>query len=257
MSEGDLAGISSMNFEISDEESLILKQVDGACKELRPVEDKFYLNHRYNDQTKGILGQAHVLGTPISADYGDGQGVDLLTYALALERLGKEGGGVRTFVSVQTSLTLMPIERRGTPEQKSRYLEPGTKGEKLFAFGLTEPGAGSDPSSMRTDFEERGGDFVLNGQKTWISNGSVADTILVFARPEAPSAGAGGICAFLVDRDCEGFDREQAGEAPHRHEGLPHLRGDRRDPRAEGGGLVAGPRLRGLLLRCRDGPRAR
>ena len=197
-------GISSMNFEVSDEQSLILKQVDRACKELRPVEDKFYLGHRYNDQTNGILRQAHVLGMPISADYGDGQGVDLLTYALALERLGREGGGVRTFVSVQTSLTMMPIERWGTPEQKSRYLEPGTKGDKLFAFGLTEPGAGSDPSSMRTDFDEKGGNFVLNGQKTWISNGSVADTVVVFARPKA-SSGAGGICAFLVDRDFEGF----------------------------------------------------
>jgi alkylation response protein AidB-like acyl-CoA dehydrogenase len=205
VSEGDVAGISSMNFEVSDEQSLILKQVDRACKELRPVEDKFYLNHRYNDQTNGILGQAHVLGMPISAEYGDGQGIDLLTYALALERLGREGGGVRTFVSVQTSLTLMPIERWGTPEQKSRYLVPGTKGEKLFAFGLTEPGAGSDPASMRTDFEERGGNFVLNGQKTWISNGSVADAVVIFARPKAPGGGTGGICAFLVDRDCEGF----------------------------------------------------
>lgn len=192
-----------MNFEISDEQSLILKQVDRACKELRPVEDRCYLDHRYNDQTKRILGQAHVLGMPISADYGDGQGVDLLTYALALERIGREGGGVRTFVSVQTSLALMPIERWGTPEQKSRYLEPGTKGDRLFAFGLTEPGAGSDPSSMRTDFEERGGNFVLNGQKTWISNGSVADTVIVFARLKALSAG--GISAFLVDRDSEGF----------------------------------------------------
>jgi len=215
MSEGDLAGISSMNFETSDEQSLILKQVDRACKELRPVEDKFYLSHKYNDQTNGILGQAHVLGMPISSDYGDGQGVDLLTYALALERLGREGGGVRTFVSVQTSLTMMPIERWGTPEQKSRYLEPGTKGEKLYAFGLTEPGAGSDPSSMRTDFEERGGNFVLNGQKTWISNGSVAHTVIVFARPKSPSGGAGGICAFLVDRDSEGFpSRTSWGSSP-------------------------------------------
>jgi alkylation response protein AidB-like acyl-CoA dehydrogenase len=204
MSGDELANVSSMNFETTDEQNLILKQVDRACKELRPVEDKCYLDHRYNDRTKGILGQAHVLGMPISAEYGDGQGVDLLTYALALERIGREGGGVRTFVSVQTSLTMMPIERWGTPEQKSRYLEPGTKGETLLAFGLTEPGAGSDPSSMRTEFEERGGNFVLNGQKTWISNGSVADTVIVFARPKA-SSGAGGICAFLVDRGSEGF----------------------------------------------------
>ncbi len=207
MSEGEPAGISSMNFEVSDEQSLILKQVDRACKELRPVEDKCYLEHRYNDQTKGILGRAHVLGMPISADYGDGQGVDLLTYALALERLGREGGGVRTFVSVQTSLVLMPMERWGMPEQKSRYLGPGTKGEKLYAFGLTEPGAGSDPSSMRTVFEEKGGNFVLNGQKTWISNGSVADTAIIFARPKASSGG--GICAFLVDRGSEGYSAKR------------------------------------------------
>jgi alkylation response protein AidB-like acyl-CoA dehydrogenase len=194
-----------MNFEISDEQGLVLKLVDRACRELRPVEDKCYLERRYNDQTKRILGKAHVLGLPISTDYGDGQGADLLTYALALERIGREGGGVRTFVSVQTSLVMLPIQRWGTQEQKSRYLEPGTKGERVFAFGLTEPGAGSDPSSMRTEFEERGGSFALNGQKTWISNGSIADTVVVFARPNAPGAATGGICAFLVDRDSEGF----------------------------------------------------
>lgn len=151
---------------------------------------------------KKLFGDAHLLGLPISRKYGDGQGTDMVTYALAIERIGREGTGVRTFFSGHTSLGMLTVQKWGTEEQKLRYLVPGTKGEAVFAFGLTEPGAGSDPASLSTTFEEKGGKVSLNGQKTWISNGSIADALVIFAYPKGRNE---GMCAFMVDSDSEGF----------------------------------------------------
>jgi alkylation response protein AidB-like acyl-CoA dehydrogenase len=200
--DAEFSSLSRMNFDVSEEQSLILEQVDRACKEIRPIEDKCYLERRYNGQIKSVFSRAHLLGLPISRKYGDGQGADMVTYTLAIERIGREGTGVRTFFSVQIALGQLTIQRWGTEEQKQRYLTPATTGEKLLAFGLTEPGAGSDPASLTTSFEETRGKFVLSGQKTWISNGSVADSVLIFAYPKGKRE---GMCAFLVDRDTEGF----------------------------------------------------
>jgi len=97
---------------------------------------------------------------------------------------------------------MLTIQKWGTEEQRETHLEPGTRGEKIFAFGLTEPGAGSDPASLRTEFEEKGGRFAISGQKMWISNGSVADSVIIFAYPKGKRE---GMCAFIVDRDSEGF----------------------------------------------------
>jgi alkylation response protein AidB-like acyl-CoA dehydrogenase len=145
---------------------------------------------------------AHLLGLPISRDYGDGQGTDMVTYAIALERIGREGTGVRTFFSGHTSLGMLTIQKWGSDEQKERYLTPGTKGEKVFAFGLTEPSAGSDPSSLTTNFEEKDGGYALNGQKMWISNGTIADAVIIFAYPKGKRD---GMCAFIVEKDSLGF----------------------------------------------------
>ena len=201
MPEG-FVNASTISLDLTDEQDLILEQVDAVCKELRPIEDGCYLEHRFNDAVGKLFGRAHLLGLPISTKYGDGQGVDMVTYALAIERIGREGTGVRTFFSGHTSLGMLTVQKWGTEEQREMYLEPGTKGGKIFAFGLTEPGAGSDPTSLRTEFEEKEGRFVINGQKTWISNGSVADSVLVFAYPKGKRE---DMCAFIVDRESEGF----------------------------------------------------
>jgi alkylation response protein AidB-like acyl-CoA dehydrogenase len=202
--------ISKLNFELSDEQSLILEQVDKVCKQVRPIEDKCYLEHRFNGDVRKLFSQSHLLGLPISRRYGDGQGTDMVTYALALERIGQEGTGLRTYFSGHTSLGMLTIQKWGTEDQKQTYLTPGTRGDKIFAFGLTEPGSGSDPASMRTNFEEKGGKFVLNGQKMWISNGSIADAVIIFACPKGKTE---GICAFLVDKTTEGFS---AKPIPHK-----------------------------------------
>jgi alkylation response protein AidB-like acyl-CoA dehydrogenase len=199
------SNLSKMSFDVSEEQSLILDQVDRACKQIRPVEDKCYLEHRLDDQIKPIFAKAHLLGLPVSRKYGDGQGADMVTYALAIERIGREGTGMRTFFSVHIALGQLTIQRWGSDEQKERYLTPATKGDRLLAFALTEPSAGSDPASLTSSFEESGGKFVLSGQKTWISNGSIADSMLVFAYPKGKRE---GMCAFLVDKTMEGFSAQ-------------------------------------------------
>jgi alkylation response protein AidB-like acyl-CoA dehydrogenase len=195
-----------VDFDISDEQKLILDVVDQACRKIRPIEDKFYLDRKFNDQTQKIFKKFHLLGLPITKSYGDGQSADALTYSLALERIGQEGTGVRTLLSGHTSLGQLTIQNWGSDEQKRRYLSETTTGNMIMAFGLTEQSAGSDPASLKTSFEERGGSFYLSGEKSWISNGSIADLVVVFAYPKAKSD---GMCAFLVEKNSEGFSSSQ------------------------------------------------
>ncbi len=194
--------VSGMRFDETEEQKILLEQVDRVCKELRPIEDRCYLEHRQNDEVRKRFGSAHLLGLPISKEYGDGQGVDMVTYALALQRIGREGTCVRTFFSGHVSLGMLTVQKYGDAEQKSRYLTLGTRGEKVMAFGLTEPGAGSDPASLSTSFEEKDGGFVIDGRKMWISNGSIADSVIVFAYPKGRKE---GMCAFIVDAESDGF----------------------------------------------------
>jgi alkylation response protein AidB-like acyl-CoA dehydrogenase len=195
-----------MNFDVSDEQRFVLDEVDRACRELRPLEDEAYLAGKFNDHLAPIFRKAQLLGLPISRRYGEGQGADVLTYALALERIGQEGTGVRTFLSGHVSLGQVTVQKWANEEQKQHYLPPATRGEKVMCFGLTEPTAGSDPTSLRTTFEEKGNYFVLNGSKAWISNGSIADVAVIFAYPKGKRE---GMCAFIVERDFEGYSGQQ------------------------------------------------
>ncbi len=197
--------LSRMDFEVSEEQKLLLEQVDRACLQIRPVEDECYLARRINDKVRPLFSAAHLMGLPTSRKYGDGQGADLVTYALAIERIGREGTGIRTFFSVHMALCQMTVQHWGSEEQKQRILTPATKGESILAFGLTEPSAGSDPASLKTYFEEKGGKFLITGQKMWISLGSTADNVLIFAYPKGKRE---GMCAFIVDARQEGFRAE-------------------------------------------------
>jgi len=200
------ADLSRMNFDVSDEQKLVLEEVDRACRELRPFEDEAYLAGRFNQHLAPIFKKAQLLGLPISRRYGEGQGADVLTYALALERIGREGTGVRTFLSGHVSLGQVTIQKWANEEQKQRYLPPATRGETIMCFGLTEPTAGSDPTSLRTTFEDGESYYVLNGSKAWISNGSIADVAVVFAYPKGKRD---GMCAFIVEKGFGGYSSQQ------------------------------------------------
>jgi alkylation response protein AidB-like acyl-CoA dehydrogenase len=184
----------------SDQQQL-LADVEAFCQEIRPIEELCYVEHRFNDQVIPLGRKYNLLGMPVPVAYG-GRGADTLTYARALARIGREGTGVRTFLSGHTSIGEYPILTWGTEEQKRRYLPAACRGEKLLAFGLTEPEAGSNPLEMQTTYERRGDHFVLNGVKYLISNGGIADTVVTFAYPAkgGSDGGRGRISAFLVDR---------------------------------------------------------
>jgi alkylation response protein AidB-like acyl-CoA dehydrogenase len=214
LEQDEFMNLSKMNFDVSEEQSLILEQVDRACKDFRPIEDRYYLEHKVNDQVKPFFAKAHLLGLPVSRKYGDGQGADMVTYALAVERIGREGTGLRTFFSVHLALGEMTIQHWGNDEQKGRLLPPATRGEALLAFGLTEPNAGSDPASLQSYFEEKGGKYYITGQKMWISLGSTAKYVLIFAYPKGKKE---GMCGFVVDTQTPGFKAELI---PHKL-GLP------------------------------------
>jgi alkylation response protein AidB-like acyl-CoA dehydrogenase len=183
------------------ERDRLLADVEAFCQELRPIEDRCYLERRINDQVVPLARKHNLLGIPIPAAYG-GRGVDMAAYARALARIGREGTGIRTFFSGHTSIGQGPILAWGNEEQKRRFLVPSTRGDVLCAFGLTEPEAGSNPREMKMTYRRRGGEFVLNGEKYLISNGGIADVIVAFAYPEGYS---GRISAFLVETARPGF----------------------------------------------------
>src|SRR5690606_4443152 len=136
-----------------------------------------------------------------------GVGGDYITYCLGMEELGRADSSVRGIVSVSTGLCGKPILEFGTEEQKEEWLTPIARGERLGCFGLTEPDHGSDPGGLRTRAARQGDDYLLSGQKIFITNGTWADVCLVFAR--TGGAGPKGISAFLVPTDSPGFERRE------------------------------------------------
>ena len=187
-----------------EEHQLVLEDVEAYCEELRPIEELCYLEHRYNDQVVSLAQKHKILGMHVPTQYG-GRGVDLKTYMEALVRIGREGTGTRTFFSGHSSIGQKPIMDWGTPDQKKKYLTASSQGEKILAFGLTEPDAGSNPRQMQMSYRCENGQYMLNGVKYLISNGGIADAIVTFAYPEN---GGDRISAFIVDTDGEGMERE-------------------------------------------------
>lgn len=186
----------------SADQKQLLADVEAFCQEVRPSEELSCVEHHFNDRVVPLARKHNLLGMMVPAEYG-GRGADTVTYARALARIGREGTGVRTFFSGHTSLGEYPIMTWGNEEQKRRYLPAACRGEKILAFGLTEPEAGSNPLEMQTTYERRGDYFVLNGVKYLISNGGIADAVISFAYPK----GGGRISTFIIDRG-EGFVSE-------------------------------------------------
>ncbi len=152
------------------------------------------------------MGELGFLGMMIPEEY-DGLGLDTLTYLLALEEIAAVDASVAVMMSVHNSLPTQMLLRWGTEEQKKRYLRPMARGEMLGAFALSEPDAGSDAASLRTQAERDGDHWVLNGTKAWVSSGTKGDVILAMARTDTPAdrRGARGISTFIVTPDMPGF----------------------------------------------------
>src|SRR5437588_4043815 len=186
------------------EQQKLLTDVNAFCEEIRPIEELCYVEHTFNKEVLPLARKHNLLGMILPPTYG-GRGADTVTYARALARIGREGTGVRTFFSGHISIGQYPVLTWGNEEQKRRYLPAAARGEKIFAFGLTEPEAGSNPLEMQMTYERRGDQFILNGVKYLISNGGIADVIVTFAYPKGQN---GRISAFIVDTGGPGFAKE-------------------------------------------------
>jgi alkylation response protein AidB-like acyl-CoA dehydrogenase len=193
-----------MNFERSAEQIAFLHKVDEVCKSLREYEQGCYLSERLNDRLISAFEKIGMLGCPVSRKYG-GLGYDMLTYALAIERIGMEGASMRTFFSAHTSIGQLVLQGWGNEDQKQRYLPDTVAGKRIMAFALTEPNAGSDPSSMTTKFESKSDGFVLRGRKHWIGNGTFAGVMTTYAK----DVNTGKVSAFLVDGNSPGLRTEE------------------------------------------------
>ena len=187
----------------ADREKL-LADVEAFCQEVRPHEELCYVEH--GSTIRWFRWRKHnILGMLTPAEYG-GRGAGRGHLFASMARIGREGTGVRTFFSGHMSIGAYPILTWGTPDQKQRYLPAACRGEKILAFGLTEPDAGSNPLEMTTTYERRGDKYILNGVKYLISNGGIADAVICFGYPANATAGArGGFRAFIVDTKAPGF----------------------------------------------------
>lgn len=175
-----------------------------AESELKPITFMLDKNNEFPGEIVEKLGKMGVMGLPYPKEYG-GAGKDILTYAIAVEELARVDGGTGVILSAHVSLGAYPIFAFGTEEQKKKYLVPLAKGEKIGAFGLTEPNAGSDAGGTETTAVFKGDHYLLNGGKIFITNADKADTYVVFA-VTTPNIGTKGISAFIVEKGWEGFE---------------------------------------------------
>lgn len=193
-----------MDFDFNEEQKMIQETIRKfANEEIAPVASENDKKAQFPMDIFKKLADLGFMGTPIPEEYG-GAGFDYISHAIVAEEIGRVDSSMRGTYSVQVSLVELPIYKYATEEQKKKYLPKLTSGELIGCYGLTEPDAGSDPASMLSTAKEDGDFYVLNGQKTWITNAGIADLAIVYSKTD-PEAGARGITAFLVERGFEGF----------------------------------------------------
>jgi alkylation response protein AidB-like acyl-CoA dehydrogenase len=197
----------------------LLRDVEAFCEEIRPEEEFCYVERKSNEQVIPLAKKHNILGMLTPTPY-QGRGADTVTYLKALARIGREGTGVRTFFSGHVSIGAYPIVVWGTEDQKQRYLPAACRGEKILAFGLTEPEAGSNPLEMQSTFRKEGNKFIVKGEKYLISNGGICDAVLIFAYPEGVESGPNRrVSAFILDTNQPGFHCESF--TPQAKMGMP------------------------------------
>ena len=197
-----------MNFTLSKEHEMARTLFrEFAEKEVKPLAQEVDETEQFPRETVEKMGKLGFLGIPVPKEYG-GQGCDPLAYAMCVEELSKVCGTTGVIVSAHTSLCCDPIQTYGTEEQKQKYLVPLAKGEKLGAFGLTEPGAGTDAQGQQTKAVLDGDEWVLNGTKIFITNGKEADVYVIIAvtgTVEKRGRLQKEISAFIVEKGTPGF----------------------------------------------------
>ncbi len=191
----DLFGVRAA---LTDEERMVQDSVRRLVDErVLPIIRECFETHRFPRELVPELAALGLLGSSLSG-YGCA-GLNGISYGLICQELERGDSGIRSFVSVQSSLCMYPIHTYGSSEQKEKFLPGMARGELIGCFGLTEPHGGSDPANMKTHARQQGSDWVLNGSKMWITNGSIADVAVVWAQTEQ------GIRGFLLEKGMPGF----------------------------------------------------
>ena len=193
-----------MNFQLTEEQEMLRKMVrDFAMNEVEPTAAERDEEERFDREIFDKMAELGLTGIPWPEEYG-GIGADFVSYCIAVEELSRVCASTGVTLSAHLSLASWPIYKYGTEEQKKTFLQLLATGEALGAYALSEPGAGSDVAAMKTVAKKDGDDYVLNGNKVWITNGGVADLYIVFAKTD-PAANHKGISAFIVEKGTEGF----------------------------------------------------
>ena len=193
-----------MDFQLTDEQRMIRETVrKWAVNELGPLQEKIDEEDWFPPDFFKKCAEIGILGIPISEKYG-GLGGDVLMQTLAIEEMSRICPALAMTFGAHSDLCANNIYKNASDALKEKYLPPLIRGEKIGALGLTEPNAGSDAMSLRTRAEKKGDKYILNGTKMFITNGPVADTLLIYAKT-APERGAKGISAFIVEKEFPGF----------------------------------------------------
>ena len=194
-----------MDLHLSKEQEMLRKMYrEFAENEVKPMAEYVDENEAFPEENVKKMSKLGMMGIYFPKEYG-GAGADVLSYVMAVEEMSKVCATTGVIISAHTSLCAAPIFENGTEEQKQKYLPKLCSGEWIGAFGLTEPGAGTDAQGQQTTaVKNENGDWVLNGSKCFITNGNVADTFVVFAMTDK-SKGNHGISAFIVEKSFPGF----------------------------------------------------
>jgi glutaryl-CoA dehydrogenase len=187
---------------LTEDEQMVQDSVARLVDEkVLPVIQHCFEEHRFPRELVPHLAELGLFGSTIKGY--DCAGLNGVSYGLICQELERGDSGIRSFVSVQSSLCMFPIASYGSQEQKQKWLPRMARGEVIGCFGLTEPHGGSDPANMKTNAKKRGKDWVLNGAKMWITNGSIADIAVVWAQTDE------GIRGFIVEKDMKGFAAQE------------------------------------------------
>jgi glutaryl-CoA dehydrogenase len=188
--------------ELSEDEIIVKDSVGRYVDEkVIPLMSDAFEQHNFPRHLIGELAELGLLGSSINGY--ECAGLNSVSYGLICQELERGDSGLRSFVSVQSSLVMFPIYTYGSEEQKQRWLPIMARGEAIGCFGLTEPHGGSDPSNMKTHAKRDGEDWILNGSKMWITNATIADIAIVWAKTDE------GVKGFIVEKDMPGFETQE------------------------------------------------
>ncbi len=188
--------------ELTEEEAMVKDTVGRMVDEkVIPLMREAFEQHQFPRELISEVAELGLLGSSIEGY--DCAGLNSVSYGLICQELERGDSGLRSFVSVQSSLVMFPIHAYGSEEQRARWLPAMARGEAIGCFGLTEPHGGSDPGNMKTHAKRDGDDWILNGSKMWITNATIADAAVVWARTDE------GVKGFIVEKDMPGFETQE------------------------------------------------